>query len=83
MTWFSKLRNNKYFKSMEDLTKKSNELYNKKFQTVVCVYCGQLLPKNEAAVVFDIEKGENEYSHEECWNANNIVSDKPPIPKNK
>lgn len=81
MAIFAKLRNRKFFGGMDEAAKRANTLYNKKGGTVVCIYCGQLLLKKEAAVVYDLEKNENEYSHEKCWQKNNRVSDGPPIMK--
>jgi hypothetical protein len=46
---------------------RATELFNQKGQAVVCVYCGKLLPKSEAAYVYVIAENRGEYSHEECF----------------
>lgn len=46
---------------------RANRLHVKKRDTVVCVYCGGLLLKRDAGVVYDIAKDAIEYHHEQCF----------------
>lgn len=57
----------KFDKQLEKERKKAQELYDKKQDTVVCSYCGNLLLKNEAGCVYDIENKEMTFHHEECF----------------
>jgi hypothetical protein len=78
---FPTIRNKKFNNGLEEAVIKSNKIHSKKSNAVVCIYCGKWLEKDEAAAVYDIEKTIMEYSHEECWQANNEVSDTMPIAK--
>jgi hypothetical protein len=81
ISYFSKTRNKKFNDGLEEAQNRANKLHDKKGNAVVCIYCGKLLDKKEASIVYDISKDVMEYSHEDCWQANNEVSDTPPIPK--
>lgn len=47
--------------------RRAQRLYDKKGNTVVCSYCGGLLPKKEAGMMYDIESRCAEYHHEACF----------------
>lgn len=64
---FGTLLNLRFNRGLEAAQHRANELHSKQFQTVVCVYCGRLLPKSEAGVVYNIENDTLEYSHEACF----------------
>lgn len=55
-------------KQLEKERQKAQKLYDKKQNTVVCEYCGNLLLKNEAGCIYDIVKKEMTYHHEKCFN---------------
>ena len=57
----------KFDKQIEKIRKQAQELYNGKQDVVVCEYCGNLLSKSEAGCIYDIEKNEMTYHHEECF----------------
>lgn len=61
------LKIKKFDKQIEKERKKAQKLYDKKQDIVICKYCKQLLPKNEAGCIYDIEKKELEFHHEECF----------------
>ena len=61
------LKIKKFDKKIEKEKQKAQELYNKKQNTVVCQYCGQLLKKEEADSIYDIEKKELTFCHSECF----------------
>jgi hypothetical protein len=81
--YFSTIRNKKFNHDLETVQDIANNLHNQKSNAVVCIYCGKLLDKKESAIVYDITNNVMEYSHEDCWEANNEVSDEMPIPKKK
>lgn len=58
----------KFDKQLEKIRKEATKLYNEKQDTVVCSYCGGLIPKNEAGCIYDIEKQQLLFHHEECFN---------------
>ena len=58
----------KFDKQLEKEREKAQKLYDEKGNTVVCKYCGQLLPKNEAGCVYDIVNKNLTFHHEECFN---------------
>ena len=49
---------------------KANSIHKNKYNTVVCKYCGQLLPKQEAGAMWDITNQQLYYFHEDCFNKN-------------
>jgi ribosomal protein S26 len=55
---------------MSKADNQANELYKKQGQSVVCVYCGKLMPKNKAGVVYNIGENRLEYSHDSCFESN-------------
>ena len=65
--WLIKLLNRSFERGMETALKRANKLHSKKGTTVVCAYCGGLLPKSEAGSVFDLEANEITYCHEACF----------------
>lgn len=77
---FNKLRNKKFNKGIEFAQKRVNELYKNKSESVICFYCKQLMLKNEATIVYNMQTDEMECSHEKCWNENNIVHEGMPQP---
>ena len=60
-------KNKKFDKQLEKERKKAQELYDKKQDTVVCSYCGELLPKKEADSIYDIENKELTFCHSDCF----------------
>ena len=81
--YISKMRNKKFNDGLEEAQNRANKLHDKKSNAVVCIYCGKWVNKKESAIVYDISKDVMEYSHEDCWELNNEVSDEMPIPKKK
>ena len=49
---------------------KAEELYKKKQETVICEYCKQLLKKQDAGCVYDLENKTLFFFHEDCFNKN-------------
>lgn len=58
----------KFDKQLKKTIEKAQKLYDKKRDTVVCSYCGNLLLKKEAGCVYDIENKDLTFHHEECFN---------------
>lgn len=67
------LKIKKFDKGLEKVRKRAQILFDKKQETVVCKYCGKLLLKKEAGSVYDIEKAELSFFHEECFDKNETV----------
>jgi hypothetical protein len=44
----------------------SEALFQSKGNTVVCEYCGQLLPKEESFHVYDADESSSAFYHAEC-----------------
>lgn len=61
-----KLNKNNIDNFLSKQAKKSKELFNAKRQIICCDKCGTLLNKNEAVIIYDIEKEQNEYFCQEC-----------------
>ena len=57
----------KFERQIEKERKKAQKLYDKKQDTVICSYCGELLKKNEADCIYDIEKKELTFCHSTCF----------------
>ena len=57
----------KFDKKLEKERKKAQELYDKKQDTVVCSYCGELLSKKEADSIYDIKNKELTFCHSYCF----------------
>ena len=57
----------RFDKQLEKVRQKAQKEYDKKQDTVVCEYCGKLLPKQEAGCIYDIKKNEMTYHHDECF----------------
>lgn len=47
--------------------KRANKLNTAKGNTVVCSYCGGLLLKSEAGLIYDLTRDSVTYHHEECF----------------
>lgn len=66
-----RILNQKFKGDLALAEKRANELYATKGKVVVCHYCGNLLPKSDAEVVYNIETDRMEYSHPACFDENN------------
>ena len=77
-TIWANLLNKRFNNVLDEAVKRANKLHKDKSSTVICVYCGQLLLKSEAAVVYDISQHQMEYSHEACFDKNETVRDSFP-----
>lgn len=75
-----KLRKKNFEKTMDKFAKKSNELFKNKRQVICCDYCGRLIDKKDAIIIYDISKNENEYFCKECDLIHNSVCYEEPIP---
>lgn len=74
---------NKRLKKFDDTmgvcVDRATELYNEaKGATVICSYCGKLMLKANAGVIYDIAKNELTYNHDECFNLYEHVSNEEP-----
>ena len=68
----SKWRNRKVLNGLAKAEQQANRLFNdKKSVSVMCIYCRNLLLRKDAVYVYNIERDEAEFSHEECWSKNN------------
>lgn len=47
------------------------DLLHEKGNTVICTYCGQLMPKDGAVVVYVFETDSLEFAHKECFEKHN------------
>lgn len=60
-------KTNKFDKQINKELQKAKKLINEKSDTVICEYCGKLLPKNEAGSVYDIEEKKVTFHHDSCF----------------
>lgn len=53
----------------------ATHLHNNGISIAICEYCNKPLKKaaNDVAAVFNLINNKMEYSHDECWEANNKV----------
>ncbi len=65
--FFSRIKSRLFFFGLDTAARRATKLYKKQGNTVVCVYCGRLLKKEQAGMVYDIGKNEAEYHHEACF----------------
>jgi len=63
------------YKCLSVSVHRSLKMYNQKGTTVVCVYCGKLMPKAGATFNYIINADRVEYSHDECYQAANPVQE--------
>lgn len=63
----NKLKIAKFEKQLEKEREKAQELYDKKGNSVICEYCGKLLDKNEAGVIYNFITKELTYHHDSCF----------------
>lgn len=81
MNIFKKIKIKMFDNKLDECLKEANKLYKEKGDIVVCNYCGQLMPKKEAGVVFDIVTRKNTYFHEKCFQENEPIQQGMPKPK--
>lgn len=74
---FNDFKYNRNLKIAED---RANQLIASQGEMVACEYCGKPLRKEYAEKVYNLEYDRMEYSHERCFNENNVIHDGPPIP---
>lgn len=70
-------------RKLDKALERAKELNEEKGDTVVCEYCHQLMPKNEASVVYNLETDKMEYSHEQCFEENNHIAKEGELPQLK
>ena len=76
--WFFNRRAKRLDKALGFAIERANILRKAKGRAVVCSYCGKLMPIWEAGVIYDIKENRLTYHHDECFYANEHVSDKMP-----
>jgi len=64
---FGKLKVKLFESKLNKCKDRANNLYIQNGDVVVCEYCGQLLPKKEAGIIYDIEKNKIKFHHEDCF----------------
>jgi len=69
------LKIKKFDRQLEKERKQANEIYKEKQNTVVCQYCGKLMNKSEGSCIWDIEKKELTFCHDECFYKNEPHND--------
>lgn len=67
---FKKIKTKIFDYKLKKCQQKAKKMIDKKGDVVICKWCGNLLKKQDADIIYNIEKNEVEFMHEECFYKN-------------